>query len=225
MMRYFKKQLPLQFSQNKFDSFALRRNTILIIFLVFLISSEIFAQFDSLMFRKEHQYPCDISNMIHGLGDQNGDGYDDFLLWDCNTEQSYIFFGGSPVDTVADDSIPSMRPPQAIIDLNDDGIKDLVFYDFNIIKAQVYYGGEEFSVLPDLSFSPPPGAKTLIGGKVIKDFDGDGRSELLLFDPHLPYSNKQFGSFYFYNTESEFDTIPEYALFGDSSTFLTIALS
>jgi len=195
---------------------------LLLVVILFLTPSELSAQFDSLIFKKSIAIHDDIRNMIHGLGDQNKDGYDDFLIWDCNEQKSFIFFGGNPVDTIPEYSIPSVRPPQVIIDLNDDGIKDIVFYDFNIMKAQIYYGGEKISEEPDMMFSPPPGAAGLWYGKALKDFDGDGRDELVFFDSFKPYSTKPWGSVYFYNTESTFDTIPHYAIFGDSIALIHI---
>ena len=53
---------------------------------------------------------------------------------------------------------------------------------------------------------------------MLKDFNGDGREELVIYDSNLPNSNKQFGEFYFYNTGAKFDTIPEYIMKGDSLT-------
>ena len=61
--------------------------------------------------------------------------------------------------------------------------------------------------IPDLRFNFPEGSS---GGfpYVIKDYNGDGRVELAIIDPNLPYSEKQYGTFYFYNTKAIFDTIP-----------------
>jgi hypothetical protein len=185
--------------------------------LILILNVESNAQFNSLIFKKSFYLSPNNNNTIQSLGDQNADGYDDFLIYDCSEKKSYIFFGGNPVDTIPKFAIASNTSPVAILDLNDDHIKDIVMYDNINKKIKVFYGGKLIDTIPDLIFNPPLGVSNNFGGGiVIKDFNGDGRSELVLYDPNIPYSGKQFGSFYFYNTGSTFDTIPHYAIYGDS---------
>jgi hypothetical protein len=184
--------------------------------LILLLTTETHSQFNTLIFKKSFHLNHFINNAIQCLGDQNGDGYDDFLIFDCGEKKSYIFFGGNPVDTIPKFAIDNDHPPLAIVDLNNDSIKDIVFYDFNIKKVKVYYGGAKINLSPDLIFNPPPGSTGFGIGRVLKDFNGDGRSELVLFDPNLPYSEQQMGSLYFYNAASTFDTIPHYVIYGDT---------
>lgn len=211
------KKLPLLIS-----SYRLLPNFCLTIILFLISFTEIHPQFNQLIFKKSFHLNHFYYNQIQSLGDQNGDGYDEFLIFDCNDKKSYIFFGGNPVDTIPKFIIDSDKPPIAIIDLNDDQIKDIVFYDFNIQKVKVYYGGSKISSSPDLIFNPPPGSSGFGQGNVLKDFNGDGRCELALFDAFLPYSSKHLGSLYFYNTGSTFDTIPHYAIFGDSVNLIQL---
>jgi hypothetical protein len=195
---------------------------ILVCFLSFLIfQSTASCQFNEIIFQKylnNLTYPEGVQQ-IFALGDQNQDCFDDFLLWNCSELKSFIFFGGNPVDTIPEFTISSLYPPAAIIDLNDDGIKDLVFYDPPIKKVKIYFGGMSISVEPNIIFGLPPGGTGFgIPAFVLNDFNGDERSELVFFDAYLPYSSgaRYYGSFYFYNTGSTFDTIPQYAIFGDS---------
>ena len=39
---------------------------------------------------------------VAGLGDQNGDGYDDFLASAPGDRKAFLFFGGNPIDTIPD---------------------------------------------------------------------------------------------------------------------------
>jgi hypothetical protein len=190
------------------------------------------AQFDTLIFLKGI-YQSDYNyNSIYPLGDQNRDGFDDIMLYDCNDKRGYIYFGGSPMDTVAVNSIQffdsvNIGGSIAVIDLNDDNVNDVVatsvflsdsgFYYLGPIR--IYYGGDIIDSIPNLTFNPPQGATGAVP-QVLEDFNGDGRSELVIYDGNLPFSSKQYGTLYFYNTESQFDTIFHYTLTGDSVNFI-----
>lgn len=60
--------------------------------LLAIISFNSFAQFDSLIFYKWMRLNFDYTN-IYALGDQNGDGFDDIMLFDCSDKRGYIFLG------------------------------------------------------------------------------------------------------------------------------------
>src|SRR5690606_1530290 len=122
-----------------------------------------------------------------------------------------------PVDTLPDYVIPISWISFSLMDINDDNVNDLVFMTttWPDRKVKIFFGGTDFDTIPDISFGPIPGA-TFANTHVLNDFDGDGRSELVVYTPFLPYSDKQFGSYYFYNTGTFFDTIPEYIIQGDS---------
>ncbi len=200
--------------------------------LIIILNFVSYAQFDSLIFHKTLNLNFSFRD-IYPLGNQNSDGYDDFLLYDCNEERGYIFYGGNPVDTIPDFSIKffdttNVRGEIALIDLNDDGVKDIVIttikyysYYYHPGDVRIYYGGSVIDTLPDLIFKAPEGASNNFGGiRILQDFNGDGRSELIIYDPNLPYSGKQYGTFYFYNTQAQFDTIPYYIMKGDSASLL-----
>jgi hypothetical protein len=195
--------------------------------LVMLLTSITPAQFDKLIFKKDLSLGIE-NKKIQALGDQNGDGYDDFLIYVCNTKNSYVFFGGNPIDTIPKFTISGGWISFDLLDINNDGHKDLVFItdeSYPNRKIKVYYGGPLLDTIPDLVFSPPPGAMNNFGfnSMVLNDFNGDERSELVIYDPFLPYSTQKFpGVLYFYNTKSTFDTIPQYILMGDSANSIRI---
>ena len=67
--------------------------------------------------------------------------------------------------------------------------------------------GNRIDTIPNLIFNPPEeGASNNFGiiDVLKKNFNGDGREELVIYDSNLPNSNKQFGEFYFYNTGAKF---------------------
>jgi hypothetical protein len=116
------------------------------IILILLITTTVSAQFDSLIFRKSMLLDEWRSTSIYPLGDQNGDGCDDIMLFDCNDNTGYIYFGGSPMDTIPDLSIQffDYDYPEGNItvsDINDDGKNDLIvvrrklLHDIGIYKA------------------------------------------------------------------------------------------
>jgi len=210
-----------------------------IFLLIIVLSINSYAQFDSLIFSKEmringSEQDVDGRTVIYPLGDQNKDGFDDILLYDCNDKRGYIYFGGSPMDTIAVNSIQFFDSVYvggsiAIIDINNDGIKDIVattvllsdsgFYYLGRIR--IYYGGDKIDSIPSLTFNPPTSATGDVP-QVLKDFNGDGKNELIIRDANLPFSTKQYGTLYFYNTKGQFDTIPDYIITGDSVKKISI---
>ncbi|MBZ0182920.1 MAG: FG-GAP-like repeat-containing protein [Melioribacteraceae bacterium] len=203
------------------------------ILLILLLTINTFAQFDSLLFYKEMRIKSSSQDIpanvvIFPLGDENKDGCDDVMLFDCDKKSGFIYYGGSPMSTTPIDSIQfydsiTVGGSIAVIDLNNDGCKDIIIPTvrkklsggFILGPIKVYYGGERIQTSPGLTFNPPKGATGAVPN-ALKDFNGDGKEELVLWDANLPYSKKQFGTLYFYNTKAEFDTIPEYTITGDS---------
>jgi hypothetical protein len=158
------------------------------------------------------------------LGDQNGDGYDDFMLYDCNLQKAYIFFGGNPMDTIPKFVFNNIYLPDIkVLDLNNDGKLDIIISSLiapnrNQNNIKVYYGGNLLDTIPDLIFNGPAGSQGWGASLfILKDFDGDGHSELVVYDPWLPKSNLQDGCLYFYKTYPQLDTIPFAKIQGDSA--------
>jgi len=120
---------------------------------------------------------------VSGLGDVNGDGYDDILAYKPIYNEPYfpglLFFGGSPMDTIPDLQIlPGMVGGGAIGDVNGDGYCDLVAETYGS-PSKIYFGGAEMDTVPDeviLGMSGNP-----IGISKISDGDinGDGFSDIL----------------------------------------------
>ncbi len=201
--------------------------------LLLIITSAAYAQFETVVFSKAMRLNFASKN-IYPLGDQNKDGYDDIMLYDCNEKTGYIYFGGNPMDTIPKFTIHFFDSVYvsgnfAILDINDDGINEIIVTTvllsdsgyYHLGPIRVYYGGNKINVSPDLAFNPPKGATGAVP-EVLKDFNGDGRKELVIRDANLPHSSKQYGTFYFYNTEPKFDTIPHFIMQGDSVKKISI---
>jgi hypothetical protein len=161
------------------------------------------------------------------LGDQNGDGYDDFMLYDCSQYKAYIFFGGNPMDTIPHLVFNKNFICIHTLDINHDGKLDLIcsyVTPDQKVRVQIYYGGPSLDTIPDLEFSGPVGSK-YAGIRIydLKDFDGDNYPELILEDGYPPYSNLQYGCLYFYKTYPQLDTIPFAKIQGDSAAHIRLA--
>jgi hypothetical protein len=113
------------------------------------------------------------------------------------------------------------------LDINNDGINDIVITTHRYLKdigfhavgdIRIYYGGSTIDTIPNLICNAPKGATSVGDIYVLKDFNGDGRSEFVIYDASLPFESvrHQSGINYFYNTGAVFDTIPQYTIQGDS---------
>ncbi|HOJ18272.1 MAG TPA: T9SS type A sorting domain-containing protein [Ignavibacteriaceae bacterium] len=191
---------------------------------------------------KKPAYAC--PNPIVSLGDQNNDGYDDFMIceWqgqllggEYDTLYTFYFYkGGAVLDTVPcyKFSIPyaiTYGPKKIIVkDINRDGYKDIIVAMTRITQTppfiytamlHVYYCGPVLDSIPDQIVNSPDGASKEwgLGVTLIKDFNGDGIEELACYDPNTPFSSSQWGTMYFYKIENGYiDTIPFKTTAGNS---------
>jgi hypothetical protein len=112
--------------------------------------------------------------LVKGLGDLNGDGFDDFLTTSAQgptggTSRAYIFFGGPQLDDVADVALVPYRfgeafawSAAAMADVNGDGIRDLV------VGGALYHPGHAY-----ICFGGPGVSRldrTLIGDNLDNNF-------------------------------------------------------
>jgi len=173
---------------------------------------------------------------ILALGDQNDDGYDDYLICEGNfrfdTLYTFYFYHGGPViDTIPyyKFSIPfrTTTGPRRVIatDVNKDGWKDIIVSTIGINSGAVLlvcYGGPLLDSIPNQIAKRPEGSSNGWGWDVelVKDFDGDGNEELACYDPFTRYSGDQhWGTIYFHKIhEGIIDTIPFKIMEGDTIT-------
>jgi hypothetical protein len=134
---------------------------------------------------------------IHGIGDINGDGFDDYMMSIYQQDQNhwaYLGYGGpqfNPADAELffeyhGAPIDPMRRPLG--DVNGDGYADFVGLMDGLIKC--WYGGQSISDAYDLSLFPyyqggGTGDDSLIHG----DLNGDGYEDVMGADPGYNYDN------------------------------------
>jgi hypothetical protein len=124
---------------------------------------------------------------VAGLGDINGDGFDDVLAYKPTppTYPGQIFFGGSPMDTIPDlEFHPSVVAGGGIGDINDDGYNDFALDKYHpeldSAYAVVYFGGADVDTIFDVALSgqfyPRVASEH---GFSHADVNGDGISDLV----------------------------------------------
>ncbi|MCK4272023.1 FG-GAP repeat protein, partial [bacterium] len=111
---------------------------------------------------------------VAGLGDQNGDGFDDILTSAPGDRKAFIYFGGNPMDTIPD--VVFSKENEELFgyrlcnlgDINGDSYTDFGIASLDLMR--IYWGGVELDTLADLIL--PPG-RTCAAGDINKDGYGD----------------------------------------------------
>ena len=153
-----------------------------------------------------------------GLGDVNGDGYDDIMLLGYQMPP-LLFFGGNPMDTIPDLVFNdySSSPGSAIGDVNDDGFNDfsmamhLPDSTMPLLCQPVYFGGPDVDSIPDAYLLDEQGSLTAALDYVTSgDVNGDGISDLITGDGSLIWGNVA----YIYLGGAWFNPIPDALIIG-----------
>ena len=159
--------------------------------LILLLSSAVKAQyFDSLIFKTTGLY---WKESVIYMGDQNGDGCDDFMITKMDTTapgsegKAYFYYGGNPVPDTPTFYFRTINPLNiTACDLNKDGYRDVIVRKgTNLtypISFLVYLGGPNLDTVPDYEILHPENSKPYLYGRDWPiDFDGDGWEEWVTF--------------------------------------------
>jgi hypothetical protein len=151
----------------------------------------------------------------NGLGDVDGDHYNDVMLL-RNDLSPLLFFGGNPMDTIPDMifSDYSDNDNAAIGDVNDDGYND---FSIRLIPAHsttgraVYFGGPDVDDIPDAFLLDEYGDPTWAPNFITHgDVNGDGISDIITGDSHSFYARCA----YVYLGSPWFNPVPDALIIG-----------
>jgi len=151
---------------------------------------------------------------VAGLGDQNGDGFDDILASAPGDRKAFIYFGGNPMDTIPD--MAFYKEDENLFgcrlcnlgDINGDSFADFAIGSVELVR--VYMGGAELDTLADLIL---PYAYMICGAG---DVNGDGYDDILRSDINWQ-SSRGKATLYFGGEEP--DSIADWSAVGDSAWY------
>ncbi len=189
------------------------------IFFTLAVFGEVSAQFDTVVFVRRAWH---WDQSVIYLGDQNNDGYDDFVLVEQDSADGQIksggyahfFFGGNPLSSTPAFSIrhPAGAYSITACDVNRDNYRDLIIGQKKWHETnhwyKVYFGGPAFDTLPEMTFQfPDTTGETiyLLGREWPADINGDGWEELIICQHYFtipPDNGDQTGTLYFFETSA-----------------------
>jgi hypothetical protein len=166
---------------------------------------------------------------VAGIGDVNGDGYDDLLAGAFRYPEigsigrAYLYFGGPAMDAVADLVID---PPSggagwfgtsvaSAGDFNGDGHADFIIGAQQAGaegKAFIYYGGPSLDAAPDVTLvGESTGSLTAFGASVAQagDVNEDGIDDVIVGAPSYPGGNNKYGRAYVFFGGTIPDAVPD----------------
>jgi hypothetical protein len=117
---------------------------------------------------------------VAGLGDQNGDGYNDILASAPGDRRAFLYFGGNPMDTIPDVVFQKESEDGFgyclcnLGDVNGDTDTDFAIGSKNIVR--VYWGGAVLDTLADLILPGAAFRDVCAAG----DVNGDGYNDILM---------------------------------------------
>jgi len=158
--------------------------------------------------------------VVTGIGDMNGDGYDDFASGAYHhhgdAESSgkvYVYLGGEEPDSIPDLVIEGHGEEQnlgtnisSVGDINGDGFFDLaVASSYDPVTGahggmvSIYFGGEILDTIPDIvMFAENPGDRFGWDISRIGDINGDGYEDIVITAPLADCYREDDGKAYIY---------------------------
>jgi hypothetical protein len=167
-------------------------------------------------------------------GDVNDDGFDDLIVGAFRSDvpgedagRVYVFFGGDPMDAVADVTLDGPveggffgRAVSGGHDFNGDGFDDVVVGAERVGGGQalVFFGGDPMDAIADLVLDAE-GASDRFGGTVVlaDDLNGDSEADLFVGAPRNSEVGAWAGKGYVYFGGTVLDDTPDLLLLGEAA--------
>ena len=175
--------------------------------------------------------PCDFGCVVSGVGDINGDGFDDFIVtnavWFYETGKVYVYFGGVEIDTMPDVAIAAYGSSwlnefwstdlrgRMIGDINGDGYDELacLSYYTQDVGAFVYFGGAPMDSVHDVGCRGPGYPYLELGSDVSSgDLNGDGFGDLVVGAYAVENHPDVQDAAWIYLGGEEMDDVPDFIL-------------
>lgn len=184
-----------------------------------------------------------LGRSMAGLGDINGDGFDDFLISADGADaggtsrgQAFVFLGGDNLDSTPDLTIDGFEDFAgfgevvcALGDVNGDGFDDFMVgsQDYSgsgnsLGQAYLYLGGTSVSTSPHLVFTGSEDyAYFGISVSGLGDINGDGFDDFMIGAEGQDGEGTNRGAVFIYYGKSTLSTVPDVTLYGneDNSEF------
>ncbi len=166
---------------------------------------------------------------VAGIGDQNGDGYDDIIAGASGDQKVYLYYGGSPMDSIPDMVLRSRGNDEILTsrlsyagDVNGDEAGDFMIYVSRYYAEEpgviyIYFGGPLLDTIPNVilvgeNFLDGFGCSLSTAG----DVNSDGYDDVIVSAVNYPNETMQ-GKVYIFLGGPDMDSIPDWTVVGDSA--------
>ena len=185
-----------------------------------------------ILFKKTYDdWEDNVHNFGHdicGVGDLNGDGYDDVAAagWEYDPPLGwralvFVFFGDSPMDTIPDLILTdtywggSTSISLAGGDVNGDSFSDIVVgLPYGPGNVDIYFGGNPMDTIVDLVLWEPPTGSSFASDVSTGDVNGDGYCDVIASDY---FEGMGKGAAYVFYGGPLLDNVPDVTLKGHGS--------